>query len=222
MEEPTYEYDWRHPIEVPNPKNKSGKSVENGSYEWFKYWLQNNCTFKEVAIKFKRSEDTIRGTAKLFEWKERKRNKEDHDTRQREKLQQERYKEFIDKDYENAKTQLNALYRLSQIALIYLGLLPNVNNLEIPEDMTVKVATRILQGNPKAIRQMQSQILRDLEKPDRINDNQSYNVTADARIKQDVTVNLLDKVKQKRRELNDLNSNAGTSNTSGANNSIKD
>jgi len=172
MEEPTYEYDWRHPIEVPNPKNKSGKSVENGSHEWFKYWLQNNCTFKEVAIKFKRSEDTIRGTAKLFKWKERKRNKEDHDTRQREKLQQERYKKFIDKDYKNAQTQLNSLYTLSQIALIYLGVLPDTGKLEIPDDMTIKQATTILQGNPKAIRQMHNQILRDLEKPEKINDKQ--------------------------------------------------
>ena len=172
MEEPTYEYDWRHPIEVPNPKNKSGKSVENGSHEWFKYWLQNNCTFKEVAIKFKRSEDTIRGTAKLFKWKERKRNKEDYDSRQREKLQQQRYQEFIDKDYKNAKTQMDALYTLSQIALIYLGVLPDTGKLEIPEGMTVKQATKILQGNPKAIRQMHNQVLRDLEKPEKINDKQ--------------------------------------------------
>ena len=214
MEEPTYEYDWRHPIEVPNPKNKSGKSIENGSFKWFQYWLLEGCTYKQLAKHFGVSESTIKTIAVLFKWKERRRNKEDHDTRQREKLQQQRYQEFIDKDYKNAKTQMDALYTLSQIALIYLGVLPNVNNLEIPEDMTVKVATRILQGNPKAIRQMQSQILRDLEKPDRINDNQSYNVTADARIKQDVTVNLLDKVKQKRRELNDLNSNGTTSNTS--------
>ena len=214
MEEISYEYDWRHPIEVPNPNNKSGLSKENGSFKWFQYWLKYQCTYKQIADYFNTSEKSVQVLASRFKWRERKKNKEDYDSRQREKLQQERYQEFIDKDYENAKTQLNALYSLSQIALIYLELLPNVNNLEIPEDMTVKVATRILQGNPKAIRQMQSQILRDLEKPDRINDNQSYNVTADARIKQDVTVNLLDKVKQKRRELNDLNSNGTTSNTS--------
>lgn len=182
MEERTYEYDWRHPIEVPNPKNKSGKSVENGSYEWFKYWLQNNCTFKDVAIKFKRSEETIRGTAKLFKWKERKRNKEDYDTRQREALQQQRYKEFIDNDYKNAKTQMDALYTLSQIALIYLGVLPDNGSLEIPEDMTIKQATKILQGNPKAIRQMHNQVLRDLEKPNTINDSQNHKIEAELEV----------------------------------------
>lgn len=172
MEEPTYEYDWRHPIEVPNPNNKSGVSVENGSFNWFKYWLNDGCTYQQIADKFNTSKTTVANIAKLFKWKERKRNKEDHDTRQREKLQQERYQEFIDQDYKNAKTQLDALYTLSQIALIYLGVLPDTGKLEIPEDMTVKQATKILQDNPRAIRQMQSQILRDLEKPEKINDKQ--------------------------------------------------
>lgn len=172
MEEPTYEYDWRHPIEVPNPNNKSGKSVENGSFKWFQYWLTHGCTYKQIANHFKIAESTVQTIAVLFKWKERKRNKEDHDTRQREKLQQQRYQEFIDNDYKNAKTQLDALYTLSQIALIYLGVLPDTGKLEIPEDMTVKQATKILQDNPRAIRQMQSQILRDLEKPEKINDKQ--------------------------------------------------
>jgi len=172
MEEPTYEYDWRHPIEVPNPNNKSGVSVENGSFKWFQYWLNDGCTYQQIADKFNTSKTTVANIAKLFKWKERKRNKEDHDTRQREKLQQERYQEFIDNDYKNAKTQLDALYTLSQIALIYLGVLPDTGKLQIPEDMTVKQATKILQDNPRAIRQMQSQILRDLEKPEKINDKQ--------------------------------------------------
>jgi hypothetical protein len=182
MEEPTYEYDWRHPIEVPNPKNKSGKSVENGSYEWFKYWLNNDVTYKQVADKFNTSESSVGHIAKCFKWKERKRNKEDHDTRQREKLQQQRYQEFIDKDYKNAKTQLNSLYTLSQIALIYLGVLPDNGTLNIPDDMTIKQATKILQGNPKAIRQMHNQILRDLEKPNTINDNQTHKIDAELEI----------------------------------------
>ena len=172
MEEPTYEYDWRHPIEVPNPNNKSGKSVENGSFKWFQYWLTHGCTYKQIANHFKIAESTVQTIAVLFKWKERRRNKEDYDTRQREKLQQQRYQEFIDKDYKNAKTQMDALYTLSQIALIYLGVLPDNGTLNIPDDMTIKQATTILQGNPKAIRQMHNQILRDLEKPEKINDKQ--------------------------------------------------
>ena len=53
MEEPTYEYDWRHPIEVPNPKNKSGKSIEDGSFKWFQYWLMKGCTYQQIADHFK-------------------------------------------------------------------------------------------------------------------------------------------------------------------------
>ena len=179
MDEPTYEYDWRHPIEVPNPNNKSGKSVENGSYEWFKHWLNNNCTYKQIAEHFKTSESAVQNIASLFKWKERKRNKEDYDSRQREKLQQQRYQEFIDKDYKNATTQLDALYTLSQIALIYLGVLPDNGTLEIPEYMNLKQATKILQGNPKAMRQVHNQILRDLEKPANINDNQNHKIEAE-------------------------------------------
>ena len=182
MEEPTYEYDWRHPIEVSNPNNKSGKSVENGSFKWFQYWLTHECTYKQVAEHFGVAESTVQTIAVLFKWKERKRNKEDYDTRQREKLQQQRYQEFIDKDYKNAKTQMDALYTLSQIALIYLGVLPDTGKLQIPEDMTVKQATKILQDNPRAIRQMQSQILRDLEKPEKINDNQTHKIDAELEV----------------------------------------
>ena len=182
MEEPTYEYDWRHPIEVPNPKNKSGISVENGSFKWFQYWLKHGCTYKQIADYFNTSEKSVQVIASLFKWKERRRNKEDYDTRQREKIQQQRYQEFIDKDYKNAKTQMDALYTLSQIALIYLGVLPNNGKLEIPEGMTVKQATKILQGNPKAIRQMHNQVLRDLEKPNTINDNQTHKIDAELEI----------------------------------------
>ena len=87
MEEPTYEYDWRHPIEVPNPNNKSGISIENGSYEWFKLWLKKDCTYQQIADHFNTSKQHVSNMAKLFKWKERKRNKEDYDSRQREKIQ---------------------------------------------------------------------------------------------------------------------------------------
>jgi hypothetical protein len=48
--------------------------------------------------------------------------------------------------------------------------------------MTIKQATKILQGNPKAIRQMHNQILRDLEKPNTINDNQTHKIDAELEI----------------------------------------
>ena len=182
MEEISYEYDWRHPIEVPNPNNKSGLSKENGSFKWFQYWLKYQCTYKQIADYFNTSEKSVQVLASRFKWRERKKNKEDYDSRQREKIQQQRYQEFIDKDYKNAKTQLNSLYTLSQIALIYLGVLPDNGTLQIPDDMTIKQATKILQGNPKAIRQMHNQILRDLEKPNTINDSQNHKIEAELEV----------------------------------------
>lgn len=77
---------------------------------------------------------------------------------------------------------MDALYTLSQIALIYLGVLPDNGTLEIPEDMTVKQAVKILQGNPKAIRQMHNQVLRDLEKPNTINDSQNHKIEAELEV----------------------------------------
>ena len=53
---------------------------------------------------------------------------------------------------------------------------------EAPEDMTIKQATKILQGNPKAIRQMHNQVLRDLEKPNTINDSQNHKIEAELEV----------------------------------------
>lgn len=187
MEEPAYEYDWRHPIEVPNPKNKSGKSVENGSFKWFEYWLKHGCTYKQIADYFNTSESSVGVIASLFKWKERRRNKEDYETRQREKIQLEKYQQFIDADYKNADTQLKALYKLSQIALIFLGVLPNKTGMEIPQDMDANKAIKILQGNPQAINKMHTQILRDLEKPGNINDKLTHNIHGEMDLNQTIT-----------------------------------
>jgi hypothetical protein len=195
MDEIHYTYDWRHPIEVPNPKNKSGVSKENGSFKWFQYWLEKGCTYKQIADYFNTSETNVQSFASLFKWSERKKNKEDYTSRQREKIQLARYKQFIDTDYNNATTQLNALYTLSQIALIFLGVLPDNNALEIPEDMDVNKAIKILQGNPQAINKMHQQVLRDLEKSGTINDKQkieSENINTNLNIPLKTTDEVLD------------------------------
>ena len=192
MEELTYEYDWRHPIEVPNPNNKSGKSVEKSSFKWFQYWLKHECTFKQIANYFGVAESTIRNIAKLFKWKERKRNKEDYESRQREKLQQERYQEFIDEDYKNSKQMLLGIYNLIEMAFIVLNVLPNINpkngsmKHNIPEDFTVKYAIDIIKTYPKSARTVHAQVLRDLEKAERINDTQSYNISGEMDLNQTI------------------------------------
>ena len=193
MEELTYEYDWRHPIEVPNPNNKSGKSVENASFKWFQYWLLKGCTYQQIANHFKTSEGSVKVIANLFKWKERKRNKEDYDSRQREKLQQERYQEFIDNDYKNTNQMLLGIYNLIEMAFIVLNVLPNINHktglqkYTIPEEFSVKYAVDIIKTYPKSAKIVHTQILRDLEKPDKINDNQLYNIHGDLDLNQNIT-----------------------------------
>ena len=212
MKEPEYNYDWRHPIEVPNLKNKSGVSIEKGSFKWFKYWLENDCTYNEVAEQFKTSESNITSIASLFKWKERKRNYEDFISREREKNLINNYNKFVEDDFKNSNQILLGIYSLIEMSFIVLNLLPNLTpdgkiKYEIPEGFGVLTALDIIKTYPKTAREMHNQVLRDLKQPEKINDKQDVNTVLNANVKGDATVNLLDKVKKKRRELNDIRSN---------------
>lgn len=223
MEEPTYEFDWRYPITVPNPNNKSGVSVENGSFKWFQYWLDNECTYKEVADYFKTSESGISTISLLFKWKERRKNKEHYDSWKREQLTEQRYVEVLERAFTHKLKEWDMQELLVTVALIKLGIIKNEQNIPIPDkEISFKDLSRVIQNEPKVTSAILDDLYRALGKAPRINDTQSHNITADATVKTDVKVNLLERVKEKRRELNDLNSNGTTSNTSGTNNSIKD
>lgn len=168
MEEPTYEYDWRHPITVPNPKNKSGVSIENGSFKWFQYWLEKGCTYKQIAEHFKTSESGVSTIAILFKWKERKANHDDYLSRQREKTLITNYNNFIEKDFENADLILTGIYTLIQMAFVILNVIENPD-LDIPSELTTRDALNIVKNYPKTARSIYNQILRDLQQPEHIN-----------------------------------------------------
>ena len=168
MEEPTYEYDWRHPITVPNPKNKSGVSIENGSFKWFEYWLEKGCTYKQIAEHFKTSESGVSTIAILFKWKERKANRDDYLSRQREKTLINNYNNFIEKDFENADLILTGIYTLIQMAFVILNVIENPD-LDIPSELTTRDALDIVKNYPKTARSIYNQILRDLQQPEHIN-----------------------------------------------------
>lgn len=168
MEEPTYEYDWRHPITVPNSKNKSGVSIENGSFKWFEYWLNNDCTYQQVADYFKTSVSNIAHIASLFKWKERKANRDDYLSRQREKTLINNYNNFIEKDYKNADTILSGIYTLIKMAFVTLNVIENPG-LDIPPELTMRDALDIVKNYPKTARSIYNQILRDLQQPEHIN-----------------------------------------------------
>ena len=159
---------WNRPL-----TGKNGQT-ENGSRKYRDYYIEKNgeISNKDMADHFNISESNIKTHKSNYRWDKVLADKRAYEQKKREEKREAEYQKFIDTDLKNAKTQLNSLYTLSQIALIYLGVLPDNGTLEIPDDMTIKQATKILQGNPKAIRQMHNQILRDLEKPEKINDKQ--------------------------------------------------
>ena len=169
---------WNRPL-----KGKNGQT-ENGSRKYRDYYIDHNgeITNQQIADHFGVSKSVIESHKSNYNYDKVLRDKKAYEQKKREEKREAEYQKFIDTDLNNAKTQLNSLYTLSQIALIYLGVLPDNGSLEIPEDMTIKQATQILQGNPKAIRQMHNQVLRDLEKPNTINDSQNHKIEAELEV----------------------------------------
>lgn len=183
MEEPTYDYDWRNPITVSNPNNKSGISVENGSFEWFKHWLNDNCTYKQIAEHFNTSESAVQNIASLFKWKERRKNKEHYESWKREQLTEKRYTELLERAYKDKIKEWDIQETLVTVALIKAGIIANANNIQIPEDeIPFKDLARVIQNGPKATGQILDDLYRALGKPPKINDNQNHKIDADIEV----------------------------------------
>ena len=157
---------WNYPL-----KGKNGQT-ENGSRKYRDYYIEKNgaVSNQEIADHFGVSKSVIEGHKSNYEYDKVLSDIKAYKQRKREEKREEEYQEFIDADLNNAKTQLTSLYTLSQIALMYLGVLPDNGLLKIPEDMTFSKAIKILQGNPQAINKMHGQVLRDFEKAPTIND----------------------------------------------------
>ena len=183
MEEPTYDYDWRNPITVSNPNNKSGISVENGSFEWFKHWLNDNCTYKQIAEHFNTSESAVQNIASLFKWKERRKNKEHYESWKREQLTEQRFIKLLDRAYNDKIKEWDIQETLVTVALIKAGILPNTNNIPIPEDeIPFKDLAKVIQNGPKATGQVLNDLYRALGKPSKINDNQNHKIDAEIEV----------------------------------------
>lgn len=173
MEELTYEYDWRHPIEVPNSKNKSGVSKENGSFEWFKYWLNNGCTYQQIADKFNTSKTTVANISKLFKWKERKRNRDNYISRQQDLEEIEEYNKFKKRTRKEVKQEIDITHGTLTILGMIAGIIPNNGQYELPENKTefVKIANAIFKS-PVALKTSRADFLRSVEQAATINDKQ--------------------------------------------------
>lgn len=183
MEEPTYEYDWRHPITVPNNDNVSRISKEDGSFKWFQYWLNDNCTYKQIAKHFNTSESTVQNIARLFRWKERRANKEHYEAYRREKLSEERYVEVLERAYTHKIKEWDMQELLVTVAFIKLGVMENKQNIPIPDEpISFKDLAKVIQNEPKATGQILNDIYRSLGKTGKINDKQDHNINADVNV----------------------------------------
>ena len=177
------DYDWRNPITVSNPNNKSGISVENGSFEWFKHWLNDNCNYKQIAEHFNTSESAVQNIASLFKWKERRKNKEHYESWKREQLTEKRYTELLERAYKDKIKEWDIQETLVTVALIKAGIIANANNIQIPEDeIPFKDLARVIQNGPKATGQILDDLYRALGKPPKINDNQNHKIDADIEV----------------------------------------
>ena len=172
MEEPTYDYDWRNPI-----------TVSNGSFEWFKHWLNDNCNYKQIAEHFNTSESAVQNIASLFKWKERRKNKEHYESWKREQLTEKRYTELLERAYKDKIKEWDIQETLVTVALIKAGIIANANNIQIPEDeIPFKDLARVIQNGPKATGQILDDLYRALGKPPKINDNQNHKIDADIEV----------------------------------------
>lgn len=198
MEEPNYEYDWRSPIKVPNPENVSGVSIEKGSFKWFQYWLENEVTYSQVAKKFNTSESSVCHIAKLFKWDERRANREDYLSRQREETLIKNYNKFIETDFKQASLILNGIYKLIEMAFVRLHIIPQPEDMIILE-LGIDDALTIVKTYPKTARNVYNQILRDLQQPERITKNENEIVDNTPKplsevFKNKETINILDSI----------------------------
>lgn len=189
---------WEKPLRgLDGKKEKKSKIYRD-------YYFENNAslTSQEVADHFNLSKEAIDRHRSNYQWDLVYSDKKRHDERKRNEVQDENYKEFVDQDAKNVKGLLTGQYLLVQLAMIKLELLPNTHNKEIPSWLTHKDALNIIEKTP--MDKLHKMAIRDFEKPYVINDKQEHEMSGNLQI--DTTVNLLERVKEKRKELNDLRS----------------
>lgn len=177
----------------------NGKLETNKPRECRLCWIKNGYPpFEELAKICNSTLKTIKNYSSNFNWKAIRQKAENLKIKAELEAQQEKQKEKLEKW---DKVNEDLLEELQQQ-------LNEVNEkLESP-DITDGQAAFLRKEKReiiKEIRSLQSNSLRTVNLPDKIN-NLQMDAVLDAKVDAKVTVNLFDRVKQKRRELNDLHS----------------
>lgn len=178
----------------------NGKLETNKPRECRLCWIKNGYPpFEELAKICNSTLKTIKNYSSNFNWKAIRRKAENLKIKAELEAQQEKQKEKLEK-WDKVNEEL--LEELQQQ-------LNEVNEKFESPDITDGQAAFLRKEKReiiKEIRSLQPNSLRTVNLPDKIN-NLQMDAVVDAKVESDVTVNLLEKVKQKRRELNDLNHN---------------
>ena len=177
----------------------NGKLETNKPRECRLCWIKNGYPpFEELAKICNSTLKTIKNYSSNFNWKAIRQKAEDLKIKAELEAQQEKQKEKLEKW---DKVNEDLLEELQQQ-------LDEVNEKFESPDITDGQAAFLRKEKReiiKEIRSLQSNSLRTVNLPDKIN-NLQMDAVLDAKVDTNVTVNLFDRVKQKRKELNDLHS----------------
>lgn len=177
----------------------NGKLETNKPRECRLCWIKNGYPpFEELAKICNSTLKTIKNYSSNFNWKAIRQKAENLKIKAELEAQQEKQKEKLEKW---DKVNEDLLEELQQQ-------LNEVNEKFESPDITDGQAAFLRKEKReiiKEIRSLQSNSLRTVNLPDKIN-NLQMDAVLDAKVDANVTVNLFDRVKQKRRELNDLHS----------------
>lgn len=176
-----------------------GKLETNKPRECRLCWIKNGYPpFEELAKICNSTLKTIKNYSSNFNWKAIRQKAEDLKIKAELEAQQEKQKEKLEK-WDRVNEEL--LEELQQQ-------LNEVNEKFESPDITDGQAAFLRKEKReiiKEIRSLQPNSLRTVNLPDKIN-NLQMDAVVDAKVDANVTVNLFDRVKQKRKELNDLHS----------------
>lgn len=177
----------------------NGKLETNKPRECRLCWIKNGYPpFEELAKICNSTLKTIKNYSSNFNWKAIRQKAENLKIKAELEAQQEKQKEKLEK-WDKVNEEL--LEELQQQ-------LNEVNEKFESPDITDGQAAFLRKEKReiiKEIRSLQSNSLRTVNLPDKIN-NLQMDAVLDAKVDANVTVNLFDRVKQKRKELNDLHS----------------
>jgi hypothetical protein len=177
--------------------DKDGNLETNKPRECRLCWIKNGYPpFEELAKICNSTLKTIQSYSSRFNWKSIRQKAEDLKAKAETEAQQKKQKEKLEKwDKVNEDLLGELQQQLKEVN-------DNLNSLGVSDGQAAflrKEKREII----KEIRSLQPNSLRTVNLPDKIN-NLQVDAAVDAKIESEVTVNLLEKVKAKRRELNDL------------------